>query len=238
MYDITRYVGLFCCHGVLGLGANCFGGKRYGHATLLLLTLVAVYGVPIQFYWYDIGCRYKIHLAAWIALQSPTVVPALGQILTFELVMSFMRAIKVVVPPFHHYAHSASCQAENSGKHAVGAGRAAGQPPENAWSFFGTFNRVMQRKSLASRADFMARLRGCWNESKARGLPELLTRMHLKARVQAETAGQDAAKIHQEATEAGIRLEEVRYDQLNQFVCCNTVNLKSDSGNESRCFPY
>lgn len=210
IYDIPGYMGLFCRHGFLGLGANVFGGERYGHATLLLLTLVAAYGIPVQFFWYDIGCRYKIHFAAWLALQTPAIFPIANAVLAFSVIVQLAKGIKIVVPPFHQYAHSAACQAENSGKHAVGSGRAAGEPPENAWSILGSFNKVLQSRSLASRADFMARLRGCYNEQKAAGLPELLVRMHVKARLQVETAVAESARVSEEAAQAGIRLVEVR----------------------------
>ncbi|GAQ89249.1 hypothetical protein KFL_005030010, partial [Klebsormidium nitens] len=92
-YDIAGYIGVFCRHGVLGVGANVFGGERYGLATLLLLTLIAVYKIPLKFCWYDIGCRYKVHLAAWIALQSPSSFTLAGQILAFHVVMQLARAI-------------------------------------------------------------------------------------------------------------------------------------------------
>lgn len=211
IYDIPGYMGLFCRHGILGLGANVFGGERYGHPTLLLLTLLAVYGIPVQFFWYDIGCRYKIHVAAWLALQSPAIFPIANAVLAFSVMMQLARAITVVVPPFHQYAHSAACQAENSGKHAEGSGRASGEPPENAWSFFGTFNKVLQSRSLASRADFMSRLRGCYNEQRASSLPELLVRMNTKAQLQVEAAAAEILRISGEAVAAGIRLDEVMW---------------------------
>jgi hypothetical protein len=114
IYDIPGYMGLFCRHGILGLGANVFGGERYGHATLLLLTLIATYGIPVKFFWYDIGCRYKIHFAAWLALQSPAIFPIANAVLAFNLVIQLAKDIHIVVPPFHQYAHSAACQAETA----------------------------------------------------------------------------------------------------------------------------
>jgi hypothetical protein len=215
IYDIP--VGLFCRHGILGLGANVFGGERYGHATLLLLTLIAVYGIPVQFFWYDIGCRNKIHFAAWLALQSPAIFPFSSTVLAFSVVIQLAKAIQIVVPPFHQYAHSAACQAENSGKHAVGSGRAAGEPPENAWFFFGTFNKVLQSRSLASRADFMARLRGCWNEHKAKILPELLVRMHVKTKLQVEMSSKEIGEVKGEAVLAGIHLDKVSHTKDRIF---------------------
>lgn len=220
IYDIPGYMGLFCRHGILGLGANVFGGERYGHATLLLLTLLAVYGIPVQFFWYDIGCRYKIHFAAWLALQSPAIFPIANAVLAFHLMIQLARGISIVVPPFHQYAHSAACQAENSGKHAIGSGRAAGEPPENAWSFFSTFNKVLQSRSLASRADFMARLRGCYNEQRASTLPELLVRMNAKAQLQVEASAAEIVRVSEEAGAAGIRLDEVTKLQFAGFLPC------------------
>lgn len=210
LYDISGYMGVFCRHGVLGLGANVFHGERYGYATFLLLTLLAVWKVPVLFCWYDIGCRYKLHLGAWLALQSAAVFQIRGSILPFETIIALAAAMTILVPPFHQYAHSSSCQAENSGKHAKGAGRAVGEPPENAWSFFGTFNRVLQHRSLAGRADFLARLRGCWNAQKAGDLPGLLVRIHVKSWLQVATASEDLQKLKEEASREGVDLNEVR----------------------------
>lgn len=216
IYDISGYMGVFCRHGVLGLGANVFHGERYGYATLLLLTLLAVWKVPVLFCWYDIGCRYKLHLGAWLALQSAAVFQIQGSALPFEIVLALASAMVILVPPFHQYAHSSTCQAQNSGKHAKGAGRAVGEPPENAWSFFGTFNKQLQHRSLAGRADFLARLRGCWNEQKARSLPELLVRIHTKSRLQIATSSEDLKKVKEEASIAGVNLDEVSFSIFDE----------------------
>jgi hypothetical protein len=56
----------------------------------------------------------------------------------------------------------------------------------------------------------MARLRGCYNDRKAAGLPELLVGMHVKARLQVETALAEIGRVSEEAVLAGINLAEVR----------------------------
>lgn len=207
-YDITAFGGLFCRHGFLGLGMNCFTGERYAYATFLLFTLFTVYNLPIQFFYYDIGCRYKSHFAAWLATQAAAII-------------ALATSMRFPNPPWHHYAHSAACQAANSSRDMEGAGRGAGEPPEAAWSFMGMLGKILQYRSLASRADFLERLRAVWNKEKGNRLPSLLVKMHKRAHEQVHSAEQEERSVAERALQMDINLDQVRISgaQSVLFLC-------------------
>lgn len=116
-HDITGVGGLFCRHGFLLLLLNMYTGERWSYATYMLYMLLAVYGVQVSHFWYDINCRYGAHFKRWCNGQHD--LPA--------AVLAAMAAINFPVPPFHLSAHKVSCQLLHSAREMLKAGRGSGK---------------------------------------------------------------------------------------------------------------
>jgi len=115
------------------------------------------------------------------------------------------------LPPWHHYMHQAACQRRHSSRTMTGAGRAAGEPPEMAWSYIGRFGQLLQYCSLALRAETLERIFSSWNERKLRSLPSQLRQMFLRAQLQEKEAGQQLDKLFQRGRQLGMTEAEVCY---------------------------
>ena len=146
-FDITAVGGVFCRHGFILLLLNLFTGERWGYATLLLHTLFAVHHLAVQFFWYDINCRYGAHFNKWLELQRPGL---------SDSVWEAMGAMQFPVPPFHLFAHILACQLKNSARTMLGAGRGTGEGPklglEEGWIPIRGFDRVRLVSGLGGSA--------------------------------------------------------------------------------------
>lgn len=70
---------------------NFFTGERHAYATLAVQSLMQA-GTSVQFWWYDIACRWSKSYHKWLAQQDPAV-RAAGA------------AMQFLIPPWHVYAH-------------------------------------------------------------------------------------------------------------------------------------
>ena len=90
---ITGAGAVLCRHGMLMRLMNLFTGERHIYAIAAMYSFLRV-GTAIQFWWYDIACRWSKSLAKWLAEPGrSTAVVALGC------------AVMCLIQPWHRYAH-------------------------------------------------------------------------------------------------------------------------------------
>ena len=116
VYDITGILGLFCRHGYCGVALNMFTGERYAYALMTLYIICIQQGIELEFLWYDINCRFKTRWPKWLHKLREV---------GFEILPALW-GMRFPLPPFHKYAHSASCQEQNNSNNMKGAGRPPG----------------------------------------------------------------------------------------------------------------
>jgi hypothetical protein len=90
---ITGAGAVLCRHGMLMRLLNLFTGERHIYAIAAMYSFLRV-GAAIQFWWYDIACRWSKSLAKWLAVPGrDAAVVALGA------------AVTCLIQPWHRYAH-------------------------------------------------------------------------------------------------------------------------------------
>ncbi|EFJ46406.1 hypothetical protein VOLCADRAFT_105534 [Volvox carteri f. nagariensis] len=111
---ITAVGVALCRHGMLLRLMNLFSGERHAYSTAAALSFLAA-RTAVQYWWYDIACRWDKSYAKWLERQSPDL-QRLG------------RGMRPLIPPWHRYAHSYTCQKAfgHLGVHGVGQG--TGEP--------------------------------------------------------------------------------------------------------------
>lgn len=90
-----------------------------------------------------------------------------------------------------------------------GAGRGAGEPPEQAWSRLGPYGYVTHNASLPARQAQLERVSASWNASKMQTLPKLLGDMHGRAHRQQLDAEDDLRQLQEYARRFNITDAEV-----------------------------
>lgn len=93
---------------------------------------------------YDIGCRFGPRFLSWIRNGGMQVLSSTQRQRLCNMLFP--------LPPWHHNMHNAACQFMNSARDMPGAGRAAGEPPEQVWAYLGRFGKILQYASLSKRA--------------------------------------------------------------------------------------
>ena len=117
-----------------------------GAGLLTIYIVVVVHKCPIDFFGYDVNCKFSITFNKWLndlAMSTP------------PLAWLALSKIKFPVPVWHAMAHVLSCQERIAWRRFIGAGRGVGEPPETAWSWMRPFNNMLQYMGRANRQNFI-----------------------------------------------------------------------------------
>lgn len=93
----------------------------------------------------------------------------------------------------------------------TGAGRGAGEPPEQAWSQLGPWGNSTKYMSHANRMTTLEKQMVNFVLAKQDSLPGLLLKMHARAAEQEVDVVKEISEQYEAATRAGISEEEVHH---------------------------
>ncbi|GIL65084.1 hypothetical protein Vafri_18859 [Volvox africanus] len=113
---ITAVGVALCRHGMLLRLMNLFSGEWHAYSTAAALSFLAA-GTAVQYWWYDIVCRWGKSYTKWLERQTPDL-QRLG------------RELRPLIPPWHRYAHSYACQKAFGHLGVRGVGQGTGEPAE------------------------------------------------------------------------------------------------------------
>ncbi|PNW70811.1 hypothetical protein CHLRE_17g734677v5 [Chlamydomonas reinhardtii] len=191
---ITGAGAVLCRHGMLMRLMNLFTGERHIYAIAAMYSFLRV-GTAIQFWWYDIACRWSKSLAKWLAEPGrSTAVVALGC------------AVMCLIQPWHRYAHNFACQKEFGHTQQPGVGRGTGEPAEVFNSVVGPHGAVTRYMAPANREAHLEHVSRLYSDQVLLGLPARLWRARRKA---ALIAGTMRERIAQLEAALGGKKEEV-----------------------------
>ena len=170
-FDITGLGGAFCRHGFCGLAMNIFTGERYAYALMILQIILFQHKLPLQFFWYDVNCRFKVRFKWWVLkLQEMGV-----------SLPTHVHNISFPLPPFHLNAHVAKCQELNSCSGMKSAARPPGEPTEQKWSILRYLGMTTQYMTRCNREATIERKLHCMQTYSVVSGPALLMRMGARA---------------------------------------------------------
>ena len=124
------------------------------------------------------------------------------------------------LPPWHHNMHNAACQFLNSARDMPGAGRAAGEPPEQVWAYLGRFGKILQYASLSRRATTLECAIAFWNERKLQTMAATMRRMFTRAVLAADEALAAGTELWVRGAAMGLTDDEVGYSAVLASADC------------------
>ncbi|PNW72936.1 hypothetical protein CHLRE_14g612400v5 [Chlamydomonas reinhardtii] len=173
---ITAVGAVLCRHGMLLRLMNLFGGERHAYATTAALSLLSA-GTAVQFWWYDIACRWGKSYTKWLGRQAPEL-QQLGA------------GLRPLIPPWHRYAHSLACQKAFGHASVGGVGQGTGEPAEIFNSVIGPHGGVTQYMSPANREAHLERVCRLYCRDVLEDMPMRLWRMRERAKAVLSSARQ------------------------------------------------
>lgn len=172
--DLVTALGVALCrHGVLLRLLNLFTGERHAYSTAAVQSLLAV-GTGVQYWWYDIACRWGKSYAKWLQHQSADVRQLGG-------------GMTCLLPPWHRFAHSYECQRSFGHTHIPGAGRGTGEPAEIWNSIVGPHGAVTRYMSPANRECHIERVGRHYDREVRVGLPHKMWRAGVRAKAELDS---------------------------------------------------
>ncbi|PNW79961.1 hypothetical protein CHLRE_08g373354v5 [Chlamydomonas reinhardtii] len=194
---ITAVGAVLCRHGMLLRLMNLFGGERHAYATTAALSLLSA-GTAVQFWWYDIACRWGKSYTKWLGRQAPEL-QQLGA------------GLRPLIPPWHRYAHSLACQKAFGHASVGGVGQGTGEPAEIFNSVIGPHGGVTQYMSPANREAHLERVCRLYCRDVLEDMPMRLWRMRERAKAVLSSARQRVDDLEAAlAKEMSCEVEEVR----------------------------
>jgi hypothetical protein len=100
----------------------------------------------------------------------------------------------------------------------VGAGKGAGEPPEQAWSQLGPLGYITKYKSLPARQFTLEKQMIFFNADKQKNMPKLLLRQHRRASEAKNTECKDLLALLRAAKEAGFNPQQVQAHKFCRFL--------------------
>lgn len=92
LQDDVNSTGVSVCrHGFVAHLLNSFTGERHAYA-ILFVSLILEQGIPLQFLWYDINCRWANSFWKWLETQPADI-------------QRLARDMQCPLPPWHLFAH-------------------------------------------------------------------------------------------------------------------------------------
>ncbi|PNW79968.1 hypothetical protein CHLRE_08g373361v5 [Chlamydomonas reinhardtii] len=193
---ITAVGAVLCRHGMLLRLMNLFGGERHAYATTAALSLLSA-GTAVQFWWYDIACRWGKSYTKWLGRQAPEL-QQLGA------------GLRPLIPPWHRYAHSLACQKAFGHASVGGVGQGTGEPAEIFNSVIGPHGGVTQYMSPANREAHLERVCRLYCRDVLEDMPMRLWRMRERAKAVLSSARQRVDDLEAAlAKEMSCEVEEV-----------------------------
>eukprot|EP00198_Chlamydomonas_reinhardtii_P004263 XP_001693599.1 predicted protein [Chlamydomonas reinhardtii] len=189
---VTAAGVVLCRHGMLLRLVNLFHGERHMYATAAAASILAA-GTAVQFWWYDIACRWSKSWQKWHQALDPSTAW-----------LGVAAAMVSLVPPFHSYAHSYECQKTFGHQGQTGAGRGTGEIVEIFNSQVGKQGKVLRYTSPAHRESVLEDVGRRYCRQVELGLPARVYRMRLRAQ-----AAHDAAQDRIETLEATLTPQQV-----------------------------
>ncbi|KAF8995888.1 hypothetical protein BDZ89DRAFT_971449 [Hymenopellis radicata] len=125
---------------MLGLG-DLQKGERYKNTDYVLYTVLARMGLKQVALTYDIACQYKKNFFARIAA------------LPEKLCALDIPALSWGLPVWHDNVHDPYCEAAESVKYMVGAGKTDGEGPECVWAVLNPMSYMTKEEHPGARHD-------------------------------------------------------------------------------------
>ncbi|GLC38836.1 hypothetical protein PLESTM_000783200 [Pleodorina starrii] len=194
---ITALGVALCRHGMLLRLVNLFGGERHAYCTSTVQSILQA-GTGIRFMWYDIACRWGRSYEKWLVEQDDRL-REVGAGMTY------------LIPPWHRYAHSFSCQKDFGHPTVPEVGRGTGEPAEVWNSVIGPHGSVLQYMSPANRESHVERTGRHYCRQAALGMAFRLWRMKARAEGALEAMTRQLSRL-ENALAAGSQqsVEQVR----------------------------
>jgi len=159
---------------------NCFSGEKHGYA-IVALSMLLLAGIVMQFWWYDINCRWERSFKKWLSLQPAAV-------------QEKARHIRFPIPPFHLYAHQESCRVKYGHTHMEGAGNGTGDRCEPLNAELGPHGLSTKYMNPFNRELRLERMAFLYTRYLDAHMPALLKKMFLRVQNELVECQQEGAK--------------------------------------------
>ncbi|PNH05116.1 hypothetical protein TSOC_008653 [Tetrabaena socialis] len=190
---ITAAGVVVCRHGMLFRLLSFFHGERHLYSTAAAQSFFCV-GTAVQFWWYDIACRWSKSFQKWLQRQDGADVALKEK----------GKDMVCLIPPWHSHAHSYDCQKAFGHLGQAGAGRGTGEVAEIFNSQVGPHGKTLRYMSPVHRESVLEDVGRRYCRQVELGLPARVQRMQFRAKAALEAAGQRVA-----AMEAGLGPDKV-----------------------------
>lgn len=196
-FDETGIMGLFCARHDIPLAfVDMYHGERYVYPDLLLKHFLKNRNQNQTIYlYYDICCKYSIHLGQLKELEGFKIIPA--------------------IPKMHCNAHEEKCRRLMHPERIDGCGLTDAEGCERNWSYLGDFAHIVKEMGACTRHDQLEDAIAHFRKAKIMNLMNSLDKKRTKASENLSTATEAFEKLNIEESQCLNLLTAERNETLH-----------------------